>query len=194
MEQRIITKVGWLTNTKTIYIPPKTKEEIEHLKLQENEYIHNMFRVKITFLQDKGMTERTVLRESDAVDDETQLTVEDLTEDGLRFYVTGVTKWIEKLDRSSNRTKIVADTSFLEKKYREYMDYELPFFKALLSEVNGDEKIFESSRQLAPIIESLISGLGGSMKDFFAKRNIKTTAKVMSVFGYQYFHWRNRRS
>ena len=111
-----LIKVAWLTKRQTIYIPLKTQEEVERINLQYNEYIHKMFKMEIMFLQEKGLTKRTILQESDIVNDESKLTIEDLTEDGLRFYITGIQKWIQKLDRSKNRMEIVGDTSFLEKK------------------------------------------------------------------------------
>ncbi len=183
---RVLEKVGWLTQIKTIYIPPITQEEVERLKSQHDAYIREMFRVGVMFLQENGMTVRTVLREGDIVDDGSQLTAGDLTEDGMRFYVAGITKWHQKLDRSANRTKIVADTSFLEKRYREYVDYELPLFRKLLPEVAGDKKMLESRTRLKPVIESVIAGLDGNMKEFFAKRSIKATVDTMYVFCYQY--------
>ena len=176
-----LAKVGWLTNRQTIYIPPKTQEEVEQIRLQYNEYIHTMFKVEIMFLQEKGLTKRTILKESDIVDDESQLTVEDLTEDGLRFYITGIQKWIQKLDRSKNREKIVTDTSFLEKKYQEYVSYELPFFKKLLQETNDDKKTLENKKKLTPLIEKVISESNDSMKEFFAKRSEKTTIDLMCI-------------
>ena len=183
---RVLEKVGWLTQIKTTYIPPITHEESERLKSQYDAYIREMFRVGVMFLQEKGMAVRTVLREGDIVDDDSQLTAGDLTEDGLRFYGTGITKWHQKLDRSANRTKIVADTSFLEKRYREYVDYDLPLFRKLLPEVAGDKKVLISRKGLTPVIESVIAGLDGSMKDFFAKRSIRSTVDTMYVFCYQY--------
>ena len=185
-KERILTQVGWLTNIKTEYIPPKTQEEIERIRLQENEYYRNMFKVKVMFLQEKGLTTRAILGENDIVDDESKLSIDDLTEDGFRFYRTGVQKWVEKLDRSINRMKIVTDTSFLEKKYQEYTNYELPFFKKLLLETNNDIKILENKKKLTPLIEKVISELDDSMKDYFTKRSKKTTIDLMSLFCYCY--------
>ena len=145
-----------------------------------------MFKVEISFLQEKGLTTRTILRENDTVNDETKITTGDLTEDGLKFYVIGVRKWIEKLDRSINREKIVMDTSFLEKKYKEYINYELPFFKKLLLETNEDRKILENKKKLTPLIEKVILELEGDMKDFFTKRSKKTTIDLMSALCYAY--------
>jgi phosphoenolpyruvate synthase/pyruvate phosphate dikinase len=183
---RILNQVGWLTNRETVYIPSKTKEEIERIKSQENEYYCNMFRVEIMFLQEKGLTTRTILNENDIVNDNSKLTLGDLTDDGFRFYQTGITKWIEKLDRSTNRMKIVTDTSFLEKKYQEYINYELPFFKKLLSETNEDRKILESKKKLTPLIEKIISELEGDIREFFTERNKKATIDLMGRLCYGY--------
>jgi len=185
-KERILTQVGWLTNIKTEYIPPKTQEEIERIRLQENEYYRNMFKVKVMFLQEKGLTTKTILGENDIVDDESKLSIDDLTENGFIFYRTGVQKWVEKLDRSINRMETVADTSFLEKKYQEYTNYELPFFKKLLLETNRDRKILDSKKKLTPLIEKVISELDGSIKDFFTKRSKKTTIDLMSSLCYGY--------
>jgi hypothetical protein len=182
----ILNQVGWLTNIETIYIPPKTQDEIERLRLQEKEYIHTMFKVEVMFLQEKGLTTRTILGENDTINDKSKLTVGDLTDDGFRFYQIGIHKWIEKLDRSVNRMKIVTDTSFLEKKYQEYMHYELPFFKKLLLQINNDKKILESKKKLTPIIEKTISELDSSMQDFFTKRSKKATIDLMVSLCYGY--------
>ena len=180
-KEQILFQVGWLTNMKTIYIPPKMLEEIERLRLQENEYICNMFKVRVMFLQQKRFTTKTVLSKNDTVNDESKLLASDLTKDGIRFYLSGIQKWIAKLDRSINRIDIVTDTSFLEKKYQEYINFELPFFKKLLSETNNDKKILENKKTFAPIIDKVISELEGKMKDFFTKRNKKTTIDLMYV-------------
>jgi hypothetical protein len=82
---------------------------------------------------------------------------------------------------------IVTDTSFLEKKYQEYVKYELPFFQKLLLKVN-DKKAFESKKILTPIIEQLISELDGDMSDFFTKRSKKVTINLIGTFGYQYYN------
>jgi hypothetical protein len=42
----ILAKAGWLTNIKTTYIPPKTEEEIERLRLENNEYIYKMIKTR----------------------------------------------------------------------------------------------------------------------------------------------------
>ena len=180
-QEYTLSKVGWLTNRQTIYIPPKTQEEVERIRLQNNEYFYKMFKIEVMFLQEKGLTKRTILTENDIVDDESKLTVEDLTEDGLRFYITGIQKWIQKLDRSKNRMEIVTDTSFLEKKYQEYVSYELPFFKKLLLEINDDRKILENKKKLTPLIEKVILESKDGMKEFFAKRSKKTTIDLMCI-------------
>ncbi|MDR2906098.1 MAG: hypothetical protein LBU73_09105 [Helicobacteraceae bacterium] len=187
-KERILLQIGWLTNIETEYILPKTQEEITQLKQQKTEYIHNMFKTGVMFLQKKGLTARTILGKNDIVNDESKLTLGDLTEDGFRFYQIGVTKWIEKLDRSINRMKIVTDTSFLEKKYQEYVNYELLFFKKLLVEIKDDRKKLENKKKLAPLIEKVISELDGNIKDFFTTRSKKATIDLMYSLCYGYFH------
>ncbi len=185
-DKYLLIKVGWLTNVKTIYIPEKSQEEIRLLEQQNIEYYHKMFETKINFLQEKKLTTRIILHEGDLISDESSLYVQDLTEEGLRFYLTGIIEWTKKLDRSKNRKDIVSDTIFLEKKYNEFVEYENPFFKMLVSDINNDKKILESKKKLTPFIEKNISKLEGGLKNFFEKRSKKTTINIMSALCYSY--------
>ncbi len=185
-DKYLLIKVGWLTNVKTIYIPEKSQEEIRLLEQQNIEYCHKMFETKINFLQEKKLTTRIILHEGDLISDESSLYVQDLTEEGLRFYLTGIIEWTKKLDRSKNRKDIVSDTIFLEKKYNEFVEYENPFFKMLVSDINNDKKILESKKKLTPFIEKNISKLEGGLKNFFEKRSKKTTINIMSALCYSY--------
>lgn len=182
----LLTKVGWLTNVKTVYIPQKSLEEIRLLEQQNIEYYHKMYETEINFLQTKKLTTRTILHKGDLISDESSLYVQDLTEDGLRFYITGIREWIKKLDRSKNRKDIVSDTLFLEKKYKEFVKFENPFFKMLISDINDDKKVLESKKKLIPFIEKNISELEGELKNFFEKRSKKTTIDIMSALCYSY--------
>ncbi len=186
----ILSKVGWSTNTETIYIPEKSQEEIELLRKQNKEYYHKMYETEIFFLQNKGLTTRIILQKTDLITHESSLNVQDLTEDGFRFYVTGIREWIKKLDRSKNRKDIVTETIFLEKKYKEYVEFEKPFFEKLISEIRNDKKILENKKKLIPLIDKTILELSDSLKIYFDKRSRKTTIDLMYSLCYSYsnFH------
>lgn len=189
-ENYLLSKVGWLTNIQTIYIPEKSPEEMELLRKQDIEYYHKMYEIKINFLQKKGLTTRVILQEGDLITDESSLFIQDLTEDGFRFYVTGIKEWITKLDKSKNRKEIVTETTFLEKKYKDYIEFELPFFKKLITDIKNDKKTLQNKKKLIPFIDNTISELSDNLKLYFDKRSRKTTIDLMFSLCYIYsnFH------
>ena len=70
----------------------------------------------LNFLQDNGLTTRIVLHEDDNITAESKLMWSDLTEKGLAFYRNGITPWIKRIDRSTDKEKTILDTAFLRKK------------------------------------------------------------------------------
>ena len=80
-----IDKVGWHTNT------PGNTEPREKTQAR--------FRAVIDFLQDNKLTRRTILSHDDAIDDQTSIHTDDLTEAGLAVLVEYYQKWLKKVDR-----------------------------------------------------------------------------------------------
>ncbi len=112
MEQKdfIITKVGWITQMKST--PPLTKEYIQRVYLR--------FEIMIKFLQNNEFTAKTILKDGNSVNDETEIKYSDLTAEGRTFYSFGIIPWIKRIDRSKNPEKAIRDISFLEKKMVEF--------------------------------------------------------------------------
>lgn len=178
-ENLILFKVAWHTNLVTTFIPDKSEADRLMFMQEERAYINKMFQTQIFFLQTKGLTTRIILKVDDAINDECQLVMNDLTEDGVRFYITGINEWIKKLDKSKNRNVIVSDTIFLDKKYKEYLDFERPFFNQLISKINSDKNVLVSRKKIIPFIEQLKAQLTGEIKCYFDKRSSKKTTDLM---------------
>lgn len=105
-KDRVINRVGWVTQMKSI--PPLTEEYIQRQ--------YRFFENQIKFLQDNGFTTRIILKDEERANDNSQITVGDLTEEGLKFYLFGIRAWIVKYDRSKNRDKAINDFAFIQKK------------------------------------------------------------------------------
>lgn len=80
-----IDKVGWHTNT-----PGNT---------EPRDKTHARFRAVIDFLQDNGLTTRTILQKDDPVDDETFIHTDALTTEGRLVLEKCYQKWLRKVDR-----------------------------------------------------------------------------------------------
>lgn len=117
MEQKdfIITKVGWITQMKST--PPLTEEYIQRVYLR--------FEIMIKFLQDNKFTTKTILKDGNSVNDETEIKYSDLTAEGRKFYSFGIIPWIKRIDRSKNPEKAIRDISFLEKKMVEFNNLQM---------------------------------------------------------------------
>jgi hypothetical protein len=109
-KNRIIEKVSWITQMESI--PPLTKEYVElQYRFFEN-YVH--------FLQDNGFTTREILKYGEKANDDSEIKVGDLTDEGFKFYFFGVRKWREKYDRAKDGNRAVNDFAFIEKKLKEF--------------------------------------------------------------------------
>ncbi|ADY35653.1 hypothetical protein Bacsa_1065 [Phocaeicola salanitronis DSM 18170] len=111
-ENFIIEKIGWITQRKSI--PPLTKEYIERQYRFFENYIH--------FLQDNGFTTRIILNSDEKANDDSELWIKDLTEEGFKFYKYGIIKWREKYDKAKNKDKAINDFAFIEKKLKEFRE------------------------------------------------------------------------
>lgn len=101
----IITKVSWITQMKSD--PPSTAEEIKI------EYMR--YEVLFYFLQDNDLTIRILLKPGETANDETELRVSDLTEDGFKVIKSAYDKWLRKIDRAKDKIKAINDLSLLER-------------------------------------------------------------------------------
>lgn len=114
-ENAIIERLGWITQQESI--PPLTKEYIE----REYRFFENY----VNFLQDNGLTSKIILRRGEKANDDSQILVKDLTEEGLRFYSYGIIKWRMKYDRAKDKDKAINDFAFIEKKLKEFREKEI---------------------------------------------------------------------
>ena len=78
-KERVVNKVGWVTQMKST--PPLTDEYIQTQ--------YRFFENQVKFLQDNGFTTRVILADGEKANDDSQITVGDLTDDGLKFYLFG---------------------------------------------------------------------------------------------------------
>ncbi|WP_349854620.1 cyclopropane-fatty-acyl-phospholipid synthase [Bacteroides cellulosilyticus] len=106
----VIECVGWFTKMKSI--PPMSQEEIE--------MNYRFFENYISFLQEKGLTTREILKKGEKANDDSQITFGDLTEEGFEFFKYGIIKWRIKVDRARNVEKAINDFAFIEKKWQEF--------------------------------------------------------------------------
>ena len=74
------------------------------------EQVISTFSTYVNFLQDNGLTTRTVLTER-AVSQDTKLRKSDLTEEGLEFVRNVEQRWLKSLDRGTSGD----DTTMLER-------------------------------------------------------------------------------
>jgi len=112
-KDRIIEKISWITKSNLAPQPITQEYKERQYRFFEN-YVH--------FLQDNGFTTREILKKGEKANDDSQITVGDLTEDGLKFYIFGIRKWSEKYDRAKNKDKAINDFSFIEKKLKEFKE------------------------------------------------------------------------
>ncbi|MFQ9945889.1 MAG: cyclopropane-fatty-acyl-phospholipid synthase [Phocaeicola vulgatus] len=109
-----IEKVGWFTNRKTI--PPLTEEE----KKLERERQTLFFENYVRFLQANGFTTRTILYPEDKANDDSEIRVSDLTNEGFDFFKYGIIRWRKKLDRAKDIDRAISDLKFIKKKLDEF--------------------------------------------------------------------------
>lgn len=110
----VIEKVGWFTNIKTI--PPLTEEE----KRLERERQTRFFENYVRFLQANGFTTRTILYPEDKANDDSEIRVSDLTNEGFEFFKYGIIRWRKKVDRAKDIDKAISDYKFINKKLDEF--------------------------------------------------------------------------
>lgn len=77
-KDRIIEKISWVTKSNLAPQPITQEYKERQYRFFEN-YVH--------FLQDNGFTTREILKKGEKANDDSQITVGDLTEDGLKFYI-----------------------------------------------------------------------------------------------------------
>jgi hypothetical protein len=92
-----IDKVGWHTKT-----PGNTEPRVK---------TYARFRAVIDFLQDSGLTTRTILGKDDPIDDETSIHTDALTENGRVVMEKCYHRWLKKVDRGLSPN----DTSMFQK-------------------------------------------------------------------------------
>lgn len=109
-KNRIINRIGWVTHMKST--PPLTKEYIERQ--------YRFFENQVWFLQENGFTTRMILKKGEKANDDPEIKVGDLTEEGLKFYLFGIRAWIAKYDKAKDRDKAINDFAFIEKKLAEF--------------------------------------------------------------------------
>ncbi|RGZ64772.1 cyclopropane-fatty-acyl-phospholipid synthase [Bacteroides stercoris] len=112
-KDRIIEKISWVTKSNLAPQPITQEYKERQYRFFEN-FVH--------FLQDNGFTTREILKKGEKANDDSQITVGDLTEDGLKFYIFGIKKWSEKYDRAKDKDKAINDFSFIEKKLKEFKE------------------------------------------------------------------------
>ena len=95
-------------------IPPLTNEYIE----RQYRFFENYVRV----LQTNGFTRKEILKPEEKANDDFEITVGDLTEEGLKFYLYGIRKWREKYDKAKDKDKAINDFDFIEKKLKEFRE------------------------------------------------------------------------
>lgn len=107
-KNRIIEKLSWITQSK-LAPQPITQE------YKERQY--RFFENIVNFLQDNGFTTREILKKEEKANDDSQITVGDLTEEGFQFYAYGIRKWREKYDRAKDKDKAITDFGLLKRNY-----------------------------------------------------------------------------
>jgi hypothetical protein len=80
-----VDKVAWHSQTPG---NPETPEQI-----------HRRFRTIVSFLQDHGLTERTLLAPEDELTDGFEIRTSDLTSEGLLLLKNCYDKWLKKIDK-----------------------------------------------------------------------------------------------
>ena len=109
-KDRVINRVGWVTQMKST--PPLTEEYIQRQ--------YRFFENQVKFLQDNNFTTRTILKDGEKANDDSEIKVGDLTAEGLKFYLFGIRAWTAKYDKSKDRDKAINDFAFIEKKLKAF--------------------------------------------------------------------------
>lgn len=94
-KDRVIEKLSWITQRKSI--PSLTQE------YKERQY--RFFENYVYFLQDNGFTTREILKKGEKANDDSQITVGDLTEEGFQFYAFGIRNGVKNTTEPKTRTK-----------------------------------------------------------------------------------------
>lgn len=113
-KNRVIEKLSWIFQS-----PLSTPQPMRN-GFKEEQYL--FFENYVHFLQDNGFTTKVILKKGEKANDDSQITVGDLTEEGLKFYIFGIRKWREKYDRVKNKGKTINDFAFIEKKLKEFRE------------------------------------------------------------------------
>ncbi|KFA58453.1 cyclopropane-fatty-acyl-phospholipid synthase [Gilliamella sp. Choc4-2] len=112
-KNRIIEKLSWITQSQLAPQPITQEYKERQYRFFEN-YVH--------FLQDNGFITKEILKKGEKANDDSQITVGDLTEEGLKFYIFGIRKWREKYDKVKDKDKAINDFAFIEKKLKEFRE------------------------------------------------------------------------
>lgn len=112
-KNEIISKVAWFTQSKLAPQPITQKYKERQYRFFEN---------IVNFLQENGFATREILKKGERANDDSQISVGDLTEKGFQFYAYGIRKWREKYDRAKDKDKAINDFAFIEKKLREFRE------------------------------------------------------------------------
>lgn len=96
-----IDKVGWHTQT------PGNTESVDH--------IHRRFRAVAVFLQENGLTTRTLLGPHGAVTDEFEIHTSDLTPEGLALAKACYDTWLRRIDKGKSPEDVSLLRRTLEK-------------------------------------------------------------------------------
>jgi hypothetical protein len=111
-KNRIVEKLSWIFDSPLSAPDPKAPEFKEQQYRFFENYVH--------FLQDNGFTSKEILKKGEKPNEDSQITVGDLTEDGLKFYLFGVRKWRQKYDKAKDGEKAINDFAFIEKKLADF--------------------------------------------------------------------------
>jgi hypothetical protein len=105
----VIGKVAWLTHMKSD--PPLSEEQKNLYRLR--------YELLFKFLQEHQLTTRTLLKEGETVNDESEFRVSDLTETGFKVIKKALPKWEAKIDKAKDKFKATNDLSLFEKALEE---------------------------------------------------------------------------
>lgn len=98
-----IAKVSWLTKVKRNY-------------KFDNTLVYDYFRGLISFLQNKGLTTRTILPENGEINDETSIMASDLTSDGFELIKKALDRWTDNIfDKGGSPTDYTLLDKHLQK-------------------------------------------------------------------------------
>lgn len=101
MKHFVIAKVGWHTKVKG------NPETLEHI-------VARFFAVA-TFLQGHDLTTRTLVADRSEIDDDFQISTEDLTEEGLALMRKAYDTWLGRVDRGADPENVTYLEESLQK-------------------------------------------------------------------------------